>query len=64
MYYCGMDDTTKTMIVKSGTDFKNVSWMQIQLNNDKEGIDQSEQAQSFVNICNSLQFLKTSYIKY
>ena len=47
MYFCGMDDDTKTMIVKSGTDFKNVSWLQIQLNCDKNDIEQSEAAQSW-----------------
>ena len=46
MYFCGMDDDTKTMIVKSGTDFKNVSWLQIQVNNDKDTIYQNEQTQS------------------
>merc|ERR1712003_592619 len=42
MYYCGMEDTQRTVIVKSGTDFKNVSWLQVQLKDDKIELDQDE----------------------
>jgi len=45
MYFCGMHDDTKTMIVKSGTDFKNVSWLQVQLNSDGDQIQTCQQAQ-------------------
>ena len=65
MYYVDMNAKTKTMMVKSGTDFKNVSWMQVQLNNDKDGIEQSEQAQSYTNICIFCSlFLVYTFIKH
>eukprot|EP01083_Nonionella_stella_P010016 28619_1 len=39
-YFCGLEENTQTMMVKSGTDFKNVSWIQLQLHHDQKEIDQ------------------------
>eukprot|EP01083_Nonionella_stella_P215758 776230_1 len=39
-YHCGMNQDTNTMIVKSGSDFHNVSWLQIQkLSDTKDRFD-------------------------
>jgi len=63
-YFCGMDASTKTMILKSGTDFKNVSWLQLQRNDEERGgVDQDAAAKSIASaLSKSLNELKGPFV--